>query len=77
MKVNPEDEKAGMRWLFGAGAFALLVSFGLMRIDDYLSNSKSQQKLGATLHELRLAQTSLSSAVSDDRQTQDSLYQSE
>lgn len=77
MKVDPLEQKLGLQWLFGAGIFAVLLSFGLMKIDDYLSNSKGEQKLGATLHELRLAQTTLASGASDDRQTQDALYKSE
>ncbi len=68
MKLNPEDEKAGLRWLFVAGPLAVLLSFGLMKIDDFLSNSTREKELGRTLHELRLAQTSLSSGGSDERQ---------
>lgn len=69
MKLNPDDQKAGIRWLFGAGACAVLLSLGLMKIDDYLTNSDKEQRLGRVLYELRLAQTNLTSGSPDDRQS--------
>ncbi len=56
-------------WLLGAGIAALaLISF-LVWTDNYLTNSKGEQELNTVLKEIRTAQTSLPSRVTDNRQT--------
>ena len=67
MNVDPKEAQGAARWFFGAGAAALAFS-GFMAITDYkLSHSKREQILGATLRELRIAQSSLPSRVTDRR----------
>lgn len=67
MEVSKEDVKSGTRWLFGAGLFACFFAFCLFLIDQRLSNSTGEKDLGATLKQLRTAQTSLNSLSTDER----------
>lgn len=67
--LNAEEQAKGFRWLFGAGAIAVVFSFALWQVDLFLSNSDSEKRLGATLLELRTAQTSLPGRVIDSRQS--------
>jgi hypothetical protein len=67
MEHNPVEERAGMRWLLGAGLAALILSAGLFLADEALSNSPRERNLGATLKGLRTAQTSLSTLPTDER----------
>ena len=64
-----EIERGGYRWFFGIGLVAIVFAFVLKTIDDKLTYSDREQRLGATLKELRGAQTTLASGVSDTRQT--------
>ncbi len=68
---DEEIEKLGHRWLF----FTLLIAVGfgafLKHVDDTLTYSDREKVLGATLYELRLAQTTLDSRVTDPRQLAD------
>ena len=63
------EAKDGTVWYFGALCAAVLLTLALWRWDDALSNSTREQDLGRTLRELRGAQTSLPSNVTDLRQT--------
>jgi hypothetical protein len=65
--LNSEDTRAGMRWLFVMGSFAILLSLGLFLVDRHLQTSPSEAKLGATLRELRGAQASLGRGEVDPR----------
>lgn len=62
-------ESDGYRWFFGMGLLALVFCFVLKTVDDKLSTSDSEKRLGQTLHELRTAQASLPARVTDSRQT--------
>lgn len=68
MNVDPQIASDARRWFFGAGLMAILLSLFLAVADYRLSHSDREQVLGATLKELRTAQSSLPSRVSDARQ---------
>jgi len=68
MEHNPAEEKAGMNWLFGAGFVAVAVACFLAWADYRMIHSPGEKQLGETLYELRKAQTSLNSDVTDPRQ---------
>ncbi len=68
MENSPEIEKAGLRWFFGAGIIALGFSIFLACVDFRLSTSNREQQRTKMLREIREAQTSLDSRVTDDRQ---------
>ena len=68
MELNPQEQKDGMRWLFSAGAFAVVLTIFLFFTDHQLSTSTREQDLGNRLREMRTAQTSLASRVTDERQ---------
>ena len=65
---NVEVQKDGMRWFVGALIVAVAFSAWLRHADDSLMNSTREKELGSTLRELRGAQTSIPSNVSDARQ---------
>lgn len=67
-RVDPNDEKRALFWLLAAGVFAICLSCFLYLSDLALSNWDREANLKRTLHELRLAQTTLDSNVSDERQ---------
>ena len=67
MKVDPQDEKRGITWFYGAGLFALLLSCLLAYTDHMMQNSDSEKRLGKTLRELRTAQASLTNGSVDPR----------
>lgn len=62
-------ERDGYRWFFMLGLVAVGLAATLWAVDDKLSYSDSEKKLGETLHELRTAQTTLPGRVTDTRQT--------
>lgn len=68
MELNHEDQSAGYKWFFGAGIFAVLLSFVLATVDFNLSTSKAEQQLGEKLKELRTAQTTLGYGPPDARE---------
>ncbi|MBX7137367.1 MAG: hypothetical protein K1X83_05235 [Oligoflexia bacterium] len=70
MELDPNELKAGMKWLWGAGLAAVLLSVALFCADEALTNSKRDQILGQTLNELRTAQTSIVSDTTDPRQSE-------
>lgn len=59
-------------WLLGAGAFAVALSISLALVDHGMSRSDSEKRLGETLRELRTAQASMDSRVTDLRQHENS-----
>jgi hypothetical protein len=68
--------KSALTWMVGAGLFATAIS-ALIIVSDYkLSHSTHEKELGATLLELRTAQASVKSRVTDDRQTERSMMSS-
>jgi len=69
METNAQEGKDGAVWYFTALLAGIALTFALWRWDDALSNSTREQDLGRTLLELRGAQTSLPSNVTDVRQT--------
>lgn len=75
MELNPQEQKMGMRWLGGVGLIAILFSWFLTRVDYKLSNSDMEKRLKDNLYELRVAQTSLDSRVTDTRATTPFLVQ--
>lgn len=68
MELDPQETRAGTKWFFMAGLFAIAFSFALVKIDDSLTESKRDKILGETLHELRTAQASLPSRSQDERE---------
>jgi len=68
MNLDPQIASDARRWFFGAGLAAILLSIFLAVTDYRLSHSDREQVLGATLKELRTAQSSLPSRVTDARQ---------
>jgi hypothetical protein len=60
-------------WLIGAGTFAVALSVFLALADHGMSRSDSERRLGETLRELRTAQASMHSRVTDPRQREDFL----
>ena len=71
---NEAIDADAFRWIIGAGAFALLLTAFLIAADYGLSHSDREKRLGETLRELRTAQASMASHVTDQRQTQSYLY---
>jgi hypothetical protein len=67
MILDQKELEGGKRWFFGAGIVAILLALTLWKIDDFLTYSDKEIRLGETLLELRSAQTSLNSDVSDSR----------
>lgn len=55
------------RWLIGAGGLALLFALSLVWIDNSLTYSKREERLGDTLRELRGAQSGLVARPIDPR----------
>lgn len=74
MHVDPQTEKLGVRWLIGAGGFALVLAYSLYTVDNRLQASKGEEHRKEMLSELRTAQASLSSRATDPRQTQDGVF---
>ena len=76
MELNQKEVTGGMSWLLGAGTAAVLLLAFLIYVDHGLRHSDGEKVLGDTLRELRTAQSSLPSEVSDERQTMPSLHSS-
>lgn len=68
MELDPVEQKRGRNWLIGAGIIAVLFSYFLYDTDLELTHSPREDVLRSTLFELRMAQTTLDSGVSDERQ---------
>lgn len=67
MKLDPQEQRLGYIWFMGAGTFAVLLSLFLYCTNVRLHASQAEKEKGEMLHELRSAQTSLSSHVTDVR----------
>jgi hypothetical protein len=67
-EYSDRERSAGARWFFVAGAAAITLAFTLWYVDERVSHSPSEKLLGEKLHQLRSAQSSLASEVSDERQ---------
>lgn len=67
MKLDEQEQKLGAAWFFITAPVALLTILFLAKADIYLTYTDSEEKHAATMHELRLAQTSLPSATLDAR----------
>jgi hypothetical protein len=66
-EITKQEIKDSWLWIIVGGSFALFVALFTFSVDRYLSTSDSEQRLGATLKEIRSAQASLPSQV-DARQ---------
>ena len=62
------------RWFFIAGGAAVALALFLAATDYSLSHSDREQKLGAVIGEMRRAQTTMKGRVTDERQTEEFLY---
>ncbi len=71
MDTHRETEKEradAIRWLCGAGAGALALSFFAYSVDRYMESASTRDRAHSDmLAEIRSAQTSLPSRVTDDR----------
>ncbi len=68
MELNIKETSDGIKWMFGAGTFAILLTLFLVYVDYVLRHSNSEHVLGETLRELRAAQSSLGTGSVDERQ---------
>lgn len=68
MEDTETIQRDGIRWIIGAGAFAVFLAAGLWLVDDFLSTSSYNKDVYNALVELRTAQSSLSTMPSDGRQ---------
>lgn len=71
MELKTSDVTGGFKWLLGAGAAALGLSLALFWADDSVMGKARQRDIAhnVQLRELRIAQSSLPSRVTDERQT--------
>ncbi len=60
--------KSAAAWLMGAGLFAAALTAFIINADYTMSHSKGEKVLEATLYEMRTAQASMKSRVTDARQ---------
>ena len=67
--------KNAAAWLLGAGLFAAALTAFIINADYRMSHSTGEKVLGATLHEMRTAQASMKSRVTDARQTESFLHE--
>ncbi len=72
--AHANEASDGYRWFFGMGLVAVCFAIFLATVDQRLSQSDRERVLGATLKELRTAQASLPSRVTDSRQTQSFMH---
>lgn len=71
MELKTSEVNGAYKWLLGAGAAAVGLSLFLFWADDTVMGNARQRDIAhnAQLRELRQAQASLPSGVSDERQT--------
>ena len=67
MEIDQQEMRRGWIWLFVAGGFAIALSFFLYTVDNGLTFSNKETRLGETLRELRTAQHAVSTGTSDPR----------
>jgi hypothetical protein len=71
MKIDKEEAARGSRWFVVAGGVAVVFAAALFTVDEALSNSPRERRLGQTLQELRTAQASLPPARSLDERNRE------
>lgn len=64
---NDEESRTAYRWFFLAGAAAIIFAWFLYSADERLSHSNRERALGETIYEMRSAQHSFDSRVTDER----------
>ena len=67
MNLDQTEIRNGYYWFFGAGLFAVALSIALFTVDETLSNSDSEKKLGEAIYDMRSAQTSFGTGSVDER----------
>ena len=67
MEQNIQETKLATQWFIGALVVAVSFASLLYYFDQRLTNSPRERNLGQTLFELRIAQSSLPSGISDAR----------
>ena len=75
MQHDAAEQKRGITWLMIAGPVAIALTTTLYCINNRLEDSQGEKILGETLRELRTAQTSIESHVTDSRQTNESAHE--
>jgi len=70
MELKTSEVNGAIRWLLGAGAAAIGLSLALFWADDSVMGKAKERDIAhnAQLRELRMAQSSLPSGVTDERQ---------
>jgi hypothetical protein len=76
MQHDAAEQKRGMIWLCIAAPVAIAFTCTLYFVNNFLEASPTERILGETLQELRGAQTSLKSYVTDERQTNEQAHES-
>lgn len=67
-RETEQERSDAWRWILGAGGAALALAFFANRVDRYMENAPARDRGHAEMmRELRTAQTSLPSRVTDDR----------
>lgn len=71
MEFKTSEATSGITWLIGAGAAAIGLSLFLFWADDSVMGKAKERDIAhnAAMRELRIAQSSLPSGVTDERQT--------
>jgi hypothetical protein len=71
MEFKTSEVNGGIKWLLGAYAVALGFSLCLFWADDSVMGKAKERDIAhnAAMRELRIAQSSLPSGVTDERQT--------
>jgi hypothetical protein len=71
MEFKTSEATGGITWLIGAGAAAIGLSLFLFWADDSVMGKAKERDIAhnAAMRELRMAQSSLPSGVTDERQT--------
>jgi hypothetical protein len=70
MELKTSEVNGAIRWLLGAGAAAIGLSLFLFWADDSVMGKAKERDIAhnAQLRDLRIAQSSLPSGVTDERQ---------
>jgi hypothetical protein len=67
MKLDENEQKLGTTWFFVVGPVGLLFILFLAKADLYLTYTDAEDRKNDSMHELRLAQTSLATVTLDER----------
>jgi hypothetical protein len=68
MNKDSQVTQNSFRWLLIAGSVAVALTIFLYQVDNYLTTSDKEVRLGNTLRTLRTAQSDVSAGASDERQ---------